>query len=186
MHPFTLEHSRSAYRADFVLYGIASAALAAFLAVAGPRADRMEIAAFASMGLASWTFIEYVLHRFVLHGLRPFSTWHAEHHRRPKALICTPTILSAALIAALVFLPALFLGDLWRACAFTFGVLTGYLAYTITHHATHHWHSGNAWVRARKRWHALHHSPVMRPGHYGVTSAFWDHVFGSNREEPRG
>lgn len=185
MHLFTLEHSKSAYRADFVMYGAASVALAAFLAIAGPRADRMEIAAFALLGLASWTLIEYVLHRFVLHGLRPFSTWHAEHHQRPKALICTPTILSAALIAALVFLPALFLGDLWIACALTFGVLTGYLAYTITHHATHHWHTDNAWLRSRKRWHALHHGHNMHSGHFGVTSAVWDQLFGSNQGRER-
>jgi cyclopropane-fatty-acyl-phospholipid synthase len=42
--------------------------------------------------------------------------WHAEHHRRPRTLIGTRTILGAALIAMLVFLPALVLSDLWRAC----------------------------------------------------------------------
>ncbi len=179
MRLFTLEHGKSAYRADFALYGTASGALAAFLMIAGPREQRSEIVAFTLMGLASWTVIEYGLHRFVLHGLQPFSTWHAEHHRRPTALICAPTILSATLIATLVFLPALVLGDLWRACALTFGVLTGYLAYAITHHATHHWRTDNAWIKRRKRWHAVHHGRIRQPGHFGVTSAFWDHVFGS-------
>lgn len=176
---FRLEHSRAAYRADFVAYGIAVAALAVFLLSASPHGQRLEMVILVLAGIASWTAIEYVLHRFVLHGLQPFRRWHEEHHRRPRALICTPTILSATLIAMLVFLPTLLLGDLWQACALTLGLLTGYLGYAITHHAIHHWRSGgNAWLKQRKRWHGLHHC-IDEPACYGVTSAFWDHVFGT-------
>jgi cyclopropane-fatty-acyl-phospholipid synthase len=178
MSPFTLEHSRWAYRADFALYGTAVVLLAAFLLAAGPHELRLEIWALALLGLASWSAIEYALHRFVLHGLQPFQRWHAEHHERPTALICSPTLFSATLIATLVFLPALVLGNLWRACALTLGVLSGYLAYAITHHATHHWRADNAWLKQRKRWHALHHHRDG-PRCYGVTSTFWDRVFGS-------
>ena len=179
MHIFTLEHSKAAYRADFALYGITIVVLAAFLLVDGPREQRVEIVAFAMVGLVSWTAIEYTLHRFVLHGLRPFRSWHEEHHRRPTAIIFTPTILSAGLIAVLVFLPALLVVGLWRACALTLGVLTGYLAYTITHHSIHHWHLDNTWLKRRKRWHAIHHHRIEQSGCYGVTSTFLDHVFGT-------
>ena len=184
----TLEHSKAAYRADFALYGAAVAVLAAFLLVAGPREQLLEIIGFACVGLASWTVIEYALHRFVLHGLRPFSRWHTEHHQRPTALIYAPTIFSATLVVTLVFLPALELGDLWRACALTLGVLAGYLSFSITHHAVHHWRADSAWLKRRKRWHALHHNPIGQPDCYGVTSAFWDHVFRSARRtaEPAG
>jgi cyclopropane-fatty-acyl-phospholipid synthase len=177
---FSLEHSKAAYATDFALYGLAMLVLATLLVTGGPRDQTPGIVASVAAGLAGWTAIEYVLHRFVLHGLRPFSRWHGEHHERPSALICTPTLLSAALIVTLVFVPSLLLGSLWRACALTLGVLTGYLAYAITHHATHHWRSGGRWLRQRKRWHALHHR-VGEPGYYGVTTAFWDHVFGSVR-----
>jgi len=177
---FTLEHSKLAYHADFALYGAAPVALAVFLMVASPRAQRMEIIAFALIGLLSWTLIEYALHRFVLHGLPPFSAWHAAHHRRPTALISTPTLLSATLITILVFLPSLILEGLWRGGALALGVLTGYFAYSVMHHATHHWHADNAWFKRRQRWHALHHRPIGQPGHYGVTSEFWDYVFGTH------
>jgi sterol desaturase/sphingolipid hydroxylase (fatty acid hydroxylase superfamily) len=173
---FTLEHSKTAYRADFVLYLAAVVGLATYLMVAGPKDHQFQLFAIALAGLAAWTFIEYALHRFVLHGLPPFKHWHAAHHERPRALICTPTLLSATLICALVFLPALFLGGTWRACALTTGLLMGYLVYTLTHHATHHWRASSAWLQRRKHWHALHHH-VGQSGHYGVTSAFWDHVF---------
>lgn len=176
-----LEHSKAAYRADFALYGITVVLLATFLLVDGPREQRLVIAAFSLIGVMSWTAMEYVMHRYLLHRLQPFKSWHDEHHRRPKAIIFTPTILSATWQFVLIFIPALLAGGIWRACALTLGVLTGYLAYTITHHAVHHWRADSAWLKQRKRCHALHHHRIEQPGYYGVTSAFWDHVFGSDR-----
>ncbi len=179
-----LEHSRLAYRADFALYGVAVALLAVILVLATPGVQRFSVATLTLLGLCGWTAIEYAFHRFILHGMQPFRRWHAEHHARPMALICTPTLFSAALIAALVFLPALLLGNPWCAGGVTLGVLTGYLFYGITHHATHHWRANHLWLKQRKRWHALHHHTADRPGYYGVTSSFWDHVFGSVSKTP--
>jgi sterol desaturase/sphingolipid hydroxylase (fatty acid hydroxylase superfamily) len=178
MNIFTLEQSKAVYLADFALYGFAVVGLSIYLIVAGPQDQQGQLFAIAVVGLGAWTFIEYVLHRFVLHGLRPFKRWHAAHHKRPRALICTPTLVSALLICALIFLPALLVGGAWRACALTIGLLIGYLIYALTHHATHHWRADNVWLQHRKHWHALHHH-LGQPGHYGVTSSFWDHVFGS-------
>jgi sterol desaturase/sphingolipid hydroxylase (fatty acid hydroxylase superfamily) len=177
----TLEHGKIAYRADFALYGAAVLALAAFLAMEGPPEQRIGIATLAGVGLLSWSGIEYALHRFILHGVQPFRRWHAEHHQRPTALVAAPTILSATLIFTLIFLPAFLLTGVWHAAALTLGVLTGYLAYGITHHAIHHWRANHAWLKRRKLWHALHHHHVDQPGFYGVTSAFWDQLFGSSR-----
>lgn len=179
MQIFKLEHSKMAYRADFLFYFITVLLLAAFLLVDTPHGQRVVILAFALAGLLSWTAIEYGMHRFILHGWKLFSRLHEEHHQRPRALIFTPTILSAALIALLVFVPVLLASGFWRACALTLGVLTGYLAYTVTHHAVHHWHFDNAWLKKRKRLHALHHYSIRQTVYYGVTSEFWDRVFGS-------
>ncbi|MCU7372606.1 sterol desaturase family protein [Paucibacter sp. O1-1] len=189
MRLFNIEHSRRAYRADFALYGLSCLLLSAILLLAGPPEQSLRLLGLAVAGLAGWTLLEYVLHRFVLHGLPPFKRWHAEHHRRPRALICTPTLLSATLVVSLVFVPALLLGDWWQACALTVGLLSGYLIYALTHHALHHHgRSGQSWLQRRRLWHALHHGSghtlQHQPGHYGVTSAFWDHVFGS-AENPR-
>jgi sterol desaturase/sphingolipid hydroxylase (fatty acid hydroxylase superfamily) len=148
------------------------------LIVAAPRAHAVALAVVVAAGLAVWTVIEYVTHRFVMHGLEPVRGWHAQHHRDTTALIGAPTLLSAALIFVLVFLPAMASTDKWRAAALTLGVLTGYLVYGITHHAIHQWETNNAWLRRRKQWHALHHR-LGRRGCYGVTTSFWDHVFRS-------
>jgi len=176
---FTLEHGKAAYRADFGVYAAVVVGLAALLLTEGPRDRWVEMLALVVTGLLGWGVVEYALHRFVLHGLPPFRGWHAQHHRRPTALINTPTLMSAALIGALVFLPAWLLGDAWAACALTLGLSTGYLAYAVTHHATHHWHADNAWLRQRKRWHALHHGQTAQPCCFGVTTSYGDHLFGS-------
>jgi cyclopropane-fatty-acyl-phospholipid synthase len=173
-----LEHSRAVYWADFAFYGAVVCGLAAALAFAAPNGEGWSLALMAAAGLGGWTLIEYLLHRFVLHGLQPFSRWHAEHHQRPSALIASPTVFSASLLLVLVVWPAWWLFGMWPGLAVTCGVLAGYLAYTVTHHATHHWNFDNAWLKRRKRAHALHHH-FDKPVGFGVTSEFWDRVFGS-------
>jgi sterol desaturase/sphingolipid hydroxylase (fatty acid hydroxylase superfamily) len=177
---FRLEHSQWAYRADFALYTAASILMGASLLIASPEGQKAMLLVLAGLGLLTWPLIEYGLHRFVLHGLKPFSTWHAAHHQRPHALICTPTILSTALITILVFVPALLLSNVWLALALTFGLLNGYLVYATTHHAIHHWRGQNSWLKQRKLCHALHHDPRRPPGYYGVSSALWDEVLGTD------
>jgi len=178
MNLFKLEHSRLAYLTDFAFYSLSILALLAYLIAYSPLGHGLQLVCFVLLGLGSWTAIEYAIHRFVLHGLPPFNHWHAAHHQRPTALICSSTIFSASLIVILVFLPVWLFTDVWRAGALTLGVTTGYLCYAITHHAIHHWRSNHGWLKRRKRWHALHHH-VNTPGYYGVTSGFWDYVLAS-------
>lgn len=179
MRLLSFEHGRAAYRADFVLYGVAVAGLSVLLLAVGPSGHGLALGASLLAGVLGWSLIEYLLHRFVLHGVAPFRRWHEQHHARPTALICTPTLLSATLIGLFVFLPAALLGDRWMACALTLGLLVGYLGYAVTHHAIHHWRGDGAWLMRRKRWHALHHRHGGGARCYGVTGAFWDRVFGS-------
>ncbi|MGB6450997.1 MAG: sterol desaturase family protein [Steroidobacteraceae bacterium] len=176
MRLLSFEYSPAAYRADFISYGTAVAGLSAVLIVRSPRARALELAAFVVAGLAVWTVIEYVMHRFVMHGLDPIRRWHAQHHRHTTALIGAPTLLTATAVFLVVFLPAVAATDVWRGSALTLGVVTGYLCYGITHHAVHQWHGDNAWLRRRKRWHALHHDRGQHAW-FGVTTSFWDHVF---------
>ena len=178
MHAFAIEHSPARYHADFIAYAVAVAALAAWLALQAPAGLVGPLLGFALAGLASWSALEYALHRFVLHGLPPFAGWHAEHHRRPAALIGTPTLVSASLFLGLVYLPARWALGAWPTAALTLGLLLGYLFYSTVHHAIHHWPLDNAWLRQRKRWHAQHHH-VHPVSSYGVTTRLWDGLFHS-------
>lgn len=172
---FALEHSKAAYWVDYLLYATAIAGLTACVLLFAPPGRWIEILALMFAGLAVWPLIEYAMHRFVLHGVEPFKSWHAVHHGRPSALVSTPTILSSTLIALLVFVPVLLVGTLWSALAITLGLTAGYLTYAVCHHAAHHWRPRGRWMLERKRWHALHHA---RGGAacYGVTSTLWDRV----------
>lgn len=187
MSLFALEHSEVAYRLDLAFFGAASVALGALLFLAGPPARLIQSIACAALGLASWTFIEYGVHRFILHGMKPFSAWHARHHRRPTARIYSPTFVSVILIAALIYVPAWIAWGRWPACALTFGVVSGDFGYALTHHAVHQCGAERGgWLWRRRRWHGLHHAalygPAGRPGYYGVTSPFWDCVFRTARD----
>jgi sterol desaturase/sphingolipid hydroxylase (fatty acid hydroxylase superfamily) len=172
--PF-IEHGAAAYRADFVLYGSAIAATAVLLLTDAPHAMRVALCAAALLGLGMWTAIEYLLHRFILHKLPPFKGWHEEHHLCPAALLCTPTLMSAGLILALIYVPSFLALGTRKAIALTEGLTIGYFSYAVTHHAIHHWRPSGQWLKDRKRWHALHH--LHTRGRYGVTSAFWDRFF---------
>jgi cyclopropane-fatty-acyl-phospholipid synthase len=180
---FTLEHGKTAYRADFVFYGAAICALAGALAASPVQGPWWGTLSWVLFGLLSWSAMEYGLHRFVLHGVQPFQRWHALHHARPTALIATPTALTATAFAALVFAPAWALSSWQTASAWTLGVLMGYLAYALTHHATHHWRSESVWLLQRKRHHALHHHHA-HGGFYGVTSNVWDVALGTHHPKP--
>jgi sterol desaturase/sphingolipid hydroxylase (fatty acid hydroxylase superfamily) len=171
----SIEHSRNAHRADILLYGASVLGIGIWLGLRAPVGVGLDIVLWAGAGLLGWSAIEYALHRFVLHGLQPFKRWHLEHHRRPLALIGTPTWLSAVLLGGLVGLPAVLGLGRWLGSALTLGVLVGYLAYTLTHHALHHWKLDLIWLQRRKYAHARHHH-LQQPCCFGVTSGFWDRV----------
>lgn len=182
MKSINLEHSRFAYTADFVFYALAILTIAVYLTAfsAGNHwTGGIYLLLISASGLSAWSLVEYLLHRFVLHGLQPFKRWHLEHHTRPTALISAPTVLSGGLIFTLVFLPAWALLGLQTAAALTLGMLIGYLGYAIVHHGVHHWRPRGAWLAKRKRWHALHHhaGTAQAPGGYGVSTSLWDYVF---------
>jgi sterol desaturase/sphingolipid hydroxylase (fatty acid hydroxylase superfamily) len=173
-----LESSKAAYRADFVVYGLAVLGLAAALLLGAPG-PAWPLLATAAGGYLLWTVLEYGLHRFVLHGLQPFRAMHEQHHRRPRARIGTPTVVSAPMFALLVFAPAWWLVGTWFASALTLGLLVGYLAYAITHHVCHQGPAHSAWSMRHQRWHARHHQRAATPGCFGVSHRLWDHVFGT-------
>jgi sterol desaturase/sphingolipid hydroxylase (fatty acid hydroxylase superfamily) len=173
---FKIEHGKAAYWADFVVYGAAIVALLIFLIMSVQRAGIVQVLFFALLGLIVWTFLEYAIHRFVLHAIEPFKRLHAMHHLQPRALICAPTVLTATLIALLIFAPTFLLSQAVVATSVTLGLLIGYLAYSLTHHAIHHWPAKSNWMKTRKVNHAVHHHQKS-PTYFGVTSSFWDRIF---------
>ena len=70
-------------------------------------------------------------------------------------------------------------GRVGVASGATVGLMFGYLWYLVVHDAVHrrHLRRGSLLYRAKMH-HALHHHGKV-PGNFGVTSSFWDHIFGT-------
>lgn len=139
------------------------------------------------MGLFIWTLTEYVLHRFVFH-FYPSSAWgkrihfifHGVHHDYPNDAqrLVMPPSASIPLATAFYFLFRWLL-PLNMLDGFFAGFILGYLFYDITHYMLHHAQFKNGVWKKIKHHHMLHHYDDSTRG-YGVTSALWDRIFGSD------
>jgi sterol desaturase/sphingolipid hydroxylase (fatty acid hydroxylase superfamily) len=140
------------------------------------------------LGLFIWTFVEYIMHRFVFHYMPPDKPWamrmhfifHGVHHDYPsdaKRLVLPPSV-SIPLATGFYFL---FRAILPVNCVFGFfpGFILGYLFYDISHYAIHHFNfKSNIWKKIKQH-HMLHHYQDPGKG-YGVSSPFWDKIFRSD------
>ena len=133
------------------------------------------------IGLIGWTLLEYLLHRVVFHHAPILARIHEQHHHSPQYVIGTPVWASVLIALIAIVLPSLAILGFDLGTAVTGGMVTGYLWYVFTHHATHHWRprKGSYLYRARLR-HARHHH--SRAGNFGVTTDVWDRVFGTTLE----
>jgi sterol desaturase/sphingolipid hydroxylase (fatty acid hydroxylase superfamily) len=137
-------------------------------------------------GLAFWTLFEYFMHRYVFHFVpkgklqeRISFIFHGVHHQYPndKKRLVMPITLSLAIAVLLLSLIWLLFGN-W-AWAYSAGFTTGYLAYDMTHYSIHHFKPPNIkWVKRLWKSHIDHHFRDSNKG-YGVSSPFWDVVFGT-------
>jgi len=140
-------------------------------------------------GLFLWTLTEYTLHRFLFHHKpatprqeRIFFLFHGIHHAQPqdKTRLVMPFPVSiplAALFFGLFYLVlAVWLKSPHWVAPLCAGFLTGYLAYDLTHYATHHFPMRSGYAKYLKRYHMQHHykDPDTR---FGVSSPAWDWVF---------
>ena len=105
--------------------------------------------------------------------------FHGVHHQYPndKKRLVMPITLSLAVAVLLLSITWLLFGT-WT-WAYSAGFTTGYLAYDMTHYSIHHFKAPN--IKFLKRvWksHIDHHFRDSTKG-YGVSSAFWDRVFGT-------
>lgn len=174
--PWTLRVAL-AYPASLALPFIGLAALGMSWSL-GTNAAGGLAAALVVLGLAGWTLIEYVLHRWILHGVEPFRRWHLAHHRDAAVPIRVPVMFSGLLVLAVVGMPALLSGGSALAAPFSAGMLIGNLLQEAVHHRLHDTRPVGPWLDARRHLHGFHHFRDERRG-YGTLTDFWDRVFGT-------
>ena len=139
----------------------------------------VKSAALIVSGLSFWTLTEYVAHRFILHRVPVFASLHKAHHDEPHALIGTPTCFSLVVFYCFAFWPVAEIDGLRPAASWFAGILAGYFLYITVHFVVHNVGSGGFRIVKRlKRQHALHHHGEA-DCNFGVTTNFWDHLFGT-------
>ncbi len=135
-------------------------------------------------GVALWSFLEYILHRFAFHEARGSNYGSREHlrHHGSEDTVLESWYLSwtGVLLLSLLVLPAaghlVGLDDLGWGIGL--GHLVGYGFYDWIHWRAHRRPIHNRYEAAVRKHHFTHHFHAPMQNH-GVTSPFWDHVFGT-------
>ena len=171
---------RIGYYADFYVYPVVITGLTTYAIWQGPEgAWATWLSAFIA-GAALWTLVEYLLHRFVLHHVPYIKDMHDAHHEDQQALIGAPIWISLSLMVVVVLIPLSLIAEQNVAIGLACGLMLGHFWYGSVHHILHHWKikPGTYWFRLKRR-HMLHHH-FDEMGNFGVTSGFWDVVFGTD------
>lgn len=135
-------------------------------------------------GLLFWTLFEYFAHRYLFHwisenpSVQKFHyTIHGVHHEFPRdeERVFMPPVPGLILMTLIFSICWLFLGN--NAYAFFPGMLSGYLAYVFMHYSIHKFRAPK-WLKPLWDHHTLHHYKCPDKA-FGVSSRFWDYVFGS-------
>jgi sterol desaturase/sphingolipid hydroxylase (fatty acid hydroxylase superfamily) len=132
-------------------------------------------------GVFIWTLVEYVIHGVLSHRLRSFATpLHAAHHRDPHAVFTVGASIPVALATAC----GLWFFGLAPAMQFYLGLLCGFVAYEAIHYRIH-FSAPRSGLEARLRARHLAHHMRAPKEIFGVTTALWDRVFGTEPAAPR-
>jgi 4-hydroxysphinganine ceramide fatty acyl 2-hydroxylase len=141
------------------------------------------------LGVGFWTWVEYMVHRYVLHGVFPdgpgmehwlhrlFDHLHVQHHERPwdgnhvnGTIRDTGPFLVPAFLVALLLPPHTLL-------AFLCGLVQAYVVEEWVHHSVHFLHFDSLYFRYIKRHHLYHHSRKGQGIAFGLTSGLWDAAY---------
>jgi len=148
------------------------------------------VAAYWIFGAFVWTFLEYLLHRFLFHldgyipdnrvGITLHFTLHGIHHYLPmdKYRLVMPPALFVVLASPFWKLAHIIFAYNWYAATAVYcGGIFGYICYDLTHYFLHH-QNLPLWYKQLKKYHLQHHFLDYELG-FGVTSKFWDDIFGT-------
>jgi sterol desaturase/sphingolipid hydroxylase (fatty acid hydroxylase superfamily) len=177
-----------------LVYGIGSAVV---IALAVWRQGWRACLPWVAAGFLLWTWTEYSVHRFVLHGIFPngpgfwrkllhraFDHLHWHHHREPwngRHISGTlrdtgPFVAALAAVAAAAPLPT--------APAAMAAFLLGYVIEEWVHLSVHFAGWRGRYFRYIRKHHMYHHGNRGRDVAFGLTSDAWDRVYGTAARVP--
>ena len=182
--------------------------------IAGLQLHPLELIGYWIFGLCFWTIVEYGLHRCLFHvdyylpdnrfAITLHFLLHGIHHYLPMdrlRLVMPPTLFVVLAIPFWYFAHAIIFWSWYGAVAAYSGGIFGYICYDMTHYFLHHkkyvlhlllplinfaltnTSSLPLHYRELKKYHLQHHFMDYENG-FGVTSRFWDRVFGTELPPP--
>eukprot|EP00475_Leptophrys_vorax_P032897 TRINITY_DN5129_c0_g1_i2.p1 TRINITY_DN5129_c0_g1~~TRINITY_DN5129_c0_g1_i2.p1 ORF type:complete len:336 (-),score=63.41 TRINITY_DN5129_c0_g1_i2:863-1870(-) len=140
-------------------------------------------------GVMTWSLIEYFVHRFVFHqeSMVPahpiFFTMHflthALHHFLPmeKNRLVMPIPLATPIAVFFFYFFSALLPHAFARAAYC-GAVVGYICYDVGHFFLHHTPTNIQYFKNLKSYHLAHHYVDPNLG-FGVSSHFWDRIFGT-------
>ena len=147
-------------------------------------------------GVLVWTFVEYLAHRYVLHGIFPdgpglrhllhrrFDELHWEHHKRPwdgrhiNGTIRDTLPLVGPVVALSFLLPV------FTVPAFLAGLIQAYIVEEWVHQSVHMYDFRDPYFRYIKRHHGYHHTENGTERAFGLTNGAWDLALGTAILQP--
>src|SRR5438270_11605821 len=163
-------------------------AASVYFAVAATQLSILSTVELFVLGLAIWTLLEYVIHRYAFHyepktrfGKQLHFIVHGVHHDYPNdaTRLVMPPSISIPLAVVFWILFAVTLGRFAPAVSAGFGF--GYVCYDSIHYAIHHFPMKRGIWLWLKQYHLRHHYHDDHAG-YGVSSPLWDYVFKTTRK----
>jgi 4-hydroxysphinganine ceramide fatty acyl 2-hydroxylase len=169
----------------------ATAVASLWYSITGLGLQGKTVAPLFLTGLIFFTLVEYAVHRFFYHmpadtprKARIQHVFHGIHHEHPrdKSRLAMPPVMSVAVAVLFIGLFKLALGDL--GFSFGGGFMAGYAIYLLVHYSIHAYKPPRNFLRALWKHHNLHHYAGDTSA-FGVSSQFWDHVFGTMPDDSK-
>lgn len=137
------------------------------------------------LGIFTWTLLEYIMHRFAFHfnsksesGKKAVYAIHLIHHHYPNddQRLFQPPLVNILLAIVFLGLGYLLIGA--KSFVFIPGLINGYVLYSFLHYSMHTFKPPFKFLQPLWRHHHLHHHRFQEKA-FGVSSPFWDYVFGT-------
>jgi sterol desaturase/sphingolipid hydroxylase (fatty acid hydroxylase superfamily) len=177
-----------------ILYSAYALVLLA-LGLTGPH-PFAALAWFAA-GVAVWTFVEYLVHRYILHGVfadgpgffqhlghKLFGHLHVVHHRRPWDGAHINGTLKDTGVYVSILVALSFLGPLHTWPMLMAGFVQSYIVEEWVHQSVHFYPFKGWYWEYIRRHHRYHHSPKGAEMAYGLSNGVWDVICATRIPEP--
>jgi len=185
-NPFLESLTKSNVKSNAVVYGL-TVAIVIYVALYIIDLSFLTFISLFTFALFSWTFAEYVLHRYLFHWMsenkyakRFHFIMHGNHHLYPKdieriLMPPVPGLIMGSILFGVFYIFFNIIGFPDLTWAFFPGFFLGYLLYSFFHYATHTVRPPD---RFKNIWnhHLLHHYKYPEKA-FGVSSTIWDRVF---------